>query len=272
LELSAEEQELRQAYSLSLGQIKWLRERKRELGAKFFQEFPANDTEAFLSSGRPVFDMEKLKKILVQLEGKKPMEVRDSGQLKIWKRPIKQKEYVGGADCAEGLLDGDYDCCVILDKETWEEVAELHGRWPAHVFARKCHKLCKEYNEAVLAVERNNHGHSVLNTLWNQMHYPHLYHYRSYDQSGRRRILGWDTNSRSKPLMIDELEAAIREGLMIINDEEFVRECLTYVFDDRGNTCAQTGCHDDRVVARAIALQVAKDLGGRCTAHFVRGA
>jgi len=272
LELSAEERALRQAYSLSLERIKWMRERKRELRGKFPQEFPANDTEAFLSSGRPVFDTDRLKRLLTELETREPIEVRDSGQLKIWKKRVQDREYVAGADCAEGLPEGDYDCCVVLDKETWEEVAELHGRWPAHVFAKKCKELCKEYNEAVLAVERNNHGHSVLNTLRNQLHYPYLYHHRRYDQSGSRTILGWDTNSRSKPVMIDALDEAIREGLIITNDQEFVRECLTYVFDEKGATGAQAGCRDDRVVARAIALQVAKNVGGSCKAGYVRGA
>lgn len=271
LELSEEEIALERAYCLCPEQIKWLRERKRELRGKFPQEFPANDMEAFLSSGRPVFEVEKLKRILVEIEGKKPVDVRESGQLKIWKRPVPGREYVAGADCAEGLPEGDYDCCVVVDKETWEEVAELHGRWPPHVFAKKCLELCREYNEAVLAVERNNHGHSVLNTLRNELHYRYLYHYRQYDQSGTRCILGWDTNSRSKPIMIDDLDAATREGLMVVNDEEFVRECLTYVFDEKGGTGAQAGCRDDRVVARAIALQVAKEIGQACNSTFIRG-
>jgi len=271
LRLSDEEISLQKAYSLSLEQIKWLRERKKELRGKFPQEFPGNDMEAFLSSGRPVFDASKLKEMMVKLERKKPLEVRDSGQLKIWKRPASETEYVAGADCAEGLPEGDYDCCAVLDKKTWEEVAELHGRWPPHVFARKCRDLCREYNNAVLAVERNNHGHSVLNTLRNQLHYQYLYHYRSYDRGGGRRILGWDTNSRSKPVMIDDLDEGLREGLFIVNDEGFVRECLTYVFDEKGGTGAQRGCHDDKVVARAIALQVAKEVGGACNATFVRG-
>jgi hypothetical protein len=272
LKFSEEEMQLREAYSLSMEQIQWFRERRKELGAKFFQEFPGNDMEAFLSSGRPVFDVEALKRLLVLLEGEKPLEVRESGQLKIWKPPVSGREYVAGADCAQGLIDGDYDCCVILDKETWEEVAELHGRWPPHVFAKKCHELCCKYNKAVLAVERNNHGHSVLNTLQNQYYYPYLYHYRSYDRRGGGRVLGWDTNARSKPVMIDDLEASIRERLIVVNDEHFARECLTYVFDDRGGTGAQTGCHDDRVVARAIALQVAKEVGGTCKALFLRKA
>jgi len=270
LKLSGEEMALRKAYSLTLEQIKWLRERRKELGGKFPQEFPGNDAEAFLSLGRPVFDTRKLKKMLVRLAGEKPVEVRDAGQLKIWKKPVGGREYVAGADCAEGLPEGDYDCCVVLDKKTWEETAELHGRWPPHVFARKCRDLCREYNDAVLAVERNNHGHSVLNTLRNQLDYPHLYHYRSYDRGGSRRILGWDTNSRSKPVMIDDLEAALREELIIVNDEAFVRECLTYVFNDKGSTGAQAGCRDDRVVARAIALQAAKEVRGGCKMSYAR--
>jgi len=270
LELTDEEAALREAYSLSPEQIKWLRERRKELGGKFPQEFPGNDTEAFLSSGRPVFDAEKLKRMLVELEGKSPVEVRDSRQLKIWKRPVRGREYVAGADCAEGLAEGDYDCCVVLDKKSWEEVAELHGRWPTHVFAEKCRDLCREYNEAVLAVERNNHGHSVLNTLQHQLGYPYLYRYRGYGGSRSRRVLGWDTNSQSKPIMIGDLEAAIREGLLLVNDEEFVRECLTYVYNDRGGTGAQPGCHDDRVIARAIALVLAKEVEGTCKAMFLR--
>ncbi len=273
LVLSEEEKALREARhgALSLEQIKWMRERRRELRGKFPQEFPANDTEAFLSSGRPVFDTEKLNRLLVQVEGNRPIETRDSGQLRIWKKPIVGREYVAAADCAEGLPDGDYDCCVVLDKETWEEVAELHGRWPPHVFAKKCAELCKQYNEAILAVERNNHGHSVLNTLRNQLSYPYLHHYRRYDQTGARTVLGWDTNSRSKPVMIDGLDEAIREGLMLIHDEEFVKECLTYVFDEKGGTGAQAGCRDDRIVARAIAIQVAKEVGGACNATYMRG-
>ena len=271
LELSLEEQALRQAYSLSLEQVKWMRQRKRELRGKFPQEFPANDAEAFLSSGRPVFDTEILKRLLTKLEANKPIEIRESGDLKIWKKPAFGREYVAGVDCAEGLPDGDYDCCVVLDKETWEEMAELHGRWPAHVFAKKCADLCKEYDEAILAVERNNHGHSVLNTLRNQLGYPYLYHHQGYDHRGTRAILGWDTNSKSKPVMIDGLDEAVRERLIIIHDPEFVRECLTYVYDDKGGTGAQAGCRDDRVIARAIALQVAKTTGSVCKMSSMPG-
>jgi hypothetical protein len=200
------------------------------------------------------------------------VEVQDVGKLRIWKRPVREREYVAGADCAEGIPEGDCDCCVVLDKETWEEVAELNGRWPAHVFAEKCRDLCQEYNNAMLAVERNNHGHSVLNTLRNQLYYTNLYKYRRYDQRGGGSVLGWDTNSRSKPLMIDELDRAIREELLVTHDPEFVRECLTYIYDEKGGTGAQGGCRDDRVVARAIALQVAKEVGCRYSCGFIRGA
>ncbi len=61
---------------------------------------------------------------------------------------------------------------------------------------------------------------------------------------------------KTKPLMIDYLAQALRERSFTDYDATFIRECMTYVTDDNGRTNAQEGCHDDTVMATAIALQM----------------
>jgi hypothetical protein len=63
-----EEVELQKAYNLTLGQLAWRRSKiannfsgDKEL---FKQEFPSNDAEAFLVSGRATFDRDKLSKVM----------------------------------------------------------------------------------------------------------------------------------------------------------------------------------------------------------------
>jgi hypothetical protein len=74
--------------------------------------------------------------------------------------------------------------------------------------------LGRLYREAEVAVESNNHGYAALDALHNTLQYSPLFHYRRYDQSGEAgETLGWPTNARTKPLMLDELAEAIAEGL-----------------------------------------------------------
>ena len=47
----------------------------------------------------------------------------------------------------------------VIDRDSGMQCAELHGHYPPREFALKVMELGKEYNTAMLAVERNNHGH-----------------------------------------------------------------------------------------------------------------
>ena len=271
LALSDEDRALAKAYGLDRAQLKWMLAKRRELRDRFVAEYPANDAEAFLTSVRGVFDADALKALLAKLSGVGPDEVR--GGLTIWRRPEPGREYVIGADVAEGLPDGDASCAVVLDRESGEEVAELHGRWPAHVFAQRLDELGRLYNAALVGVERNNHGHTVLALLSAQHAYPTLYAHRDFYASGSSRSrLGWETNAKTKPVMIDGLAQALAEGFLQVNSVELVKECLTYVYDERGGTGAQAGCRDDRVIAAAIAWQLRKAPRPSVRMSYVTGA
>ncbi len=108
-----------------------------------------------------------------------------------------------------------------------------------------------------LGVERNNHGHSVLNTLHHTCQYSNLYHHKRYDQAGHQsHVLGWPTDQATKPIMVDDFAAAIANGDLLIHSSGLVDECFTFVTTDSGAQEAQAGKHDDRVIAAAIAWQM----------------
>jgi hypothetical protein len=72
----------------------------------------------------------------------------------------------------------------------------------------------------------------------------------------RTAVMGWRTDRKTKPIIINNLQTAIREGDIVDLDITFIRECMTYVRDDQGHTDAQEGMYDDTVMAKAIALQM----------------
>jgi hypothetical protein len=69
---------------------------------------------------------------------------------------------------------------------------------------------------------------------------------------------GWDTNNKTKPIMIQTLAAFISDNHIQINDPNTIDELITFVYDKDGHTGAMGGCYDDRVMALAIALQLFK--------------
>lgn len=234
-------------------QIKWRRDKKRDLKKLFPQEYPENDMEMFISSGLHWFDIEIVRALASKC--KPPVEVREDGALLIWKKPEKGHVYVMGGDVGEGLEKSDFSCACVLDARTCEQVACLCGRWRPEVFGEKAAKLGFEYNTAMIAPEANNHGHSTLNTLFNTVHYPNLYKHVDYDADGEGK-LGWHTNAKTRPLMLNGIKAALIENLIKVNDMEFLSQCQTFQQLSDGGYGAKGGSFDDLVIAWAIAWNV----------------
>jgi len=267
------EYELMHKFELTLEQMNW---RKYTIKNKcqgddmlFMQEYPSTPEEAFISTGRPKFSIRSLKKyIAITKEGTKGFLSADpngntvlineeKGYVTVWQPPEKDKFYCIGADVAEGLVDGDYSCAVVMDSETFDIVAMWHGHIDPDLFGLELIKLGKYYNEAYLGVENNNHGLTTLTTMKRE-EYWNLFFSKSYDKIADTvtQKLGWTTSIRTKPLMIDKLAEFIREFLIGIYSDLIISELLTYIIEDNGKTNAQSGCHDDTVMATAICLQL----------------
>jgi hypothetical protein len=275
-DLTAEERAFKERWKLDDDQMRWRRDKQRDLRERFAEQYPEDDVTCFLASGRCCFNTEALMAIQGRIAAASaPQQVEllrartgdipvSPARLIVWERPVEGRTYVIGADVGEGLAGGDASAACVLDHRHGTQVAELHGRVPPERFAQMLNLLGRWYNRALLAVERNNHGHSVLNTLRNVCGYPNLYYHVRYDPVGKTTpVLGWPTDQATKPILVDDLAAAIAAQQIVIRSSGLVDECLTFVTTDTGSQEAQPGAHDDRVMAVGIAWQARKRMVAR---------
>jgi hypothetical protein len=136
-----------------------------------------------------------------------------------------------------------------------DEVATIRVKIDPDLFAWQLASLGKWYNNAKLIVERNNHGLVTLKFLSDVHIYPDIYSEKILDERSSRsaRKLGFHTTVKSKPLIIDYLKELIREDEIKIRSPKVLDELQTFVNYPNGRMAAQSGSHDDCVMALAIA-------------------
>lgn len=281
-----EEEELVALFSdqglTSNDQLYWRRKKIGTSGLELFQqEYPATAEEAFLSTGRPIFDNLKITKQLKSVskpitlkaveqafDGKTGKELplrvlreHARGELKVYRELDPRESYVIGADVGMGLRqglkgrkDGDPSVAQILDSQM-RQVAMWRGLCHPDVFAKILETLGYHYNSATIAPERNNHG-LVTCVALRDANYPYLYTETTEGtlEPDKDTIkLGFYTSEATKPLIIDKLRALQREDEIEINDETTLKEMKTFVVSENGKMEAEAGTHDDCVMALAIA-------------------
>lgn len=261
LEFTDEEREFRKncldrfGITINHRQMAFRRAKQSELKYLFRQEYPEDDASCFLSSGRSAMDLFFLSQLLTK--SKLTPTIQDDGYLKIWKRKDNHGRYACGADTSEGV-SGDYCVASMFDRRTMEQVAVLRGRWKPFEFANKLDEFMRMYERPggifpQLAVERNNHGHAVLLQLHEHLNYPNLYVHTD-------EKLGWLTDRISRPVMLDTFIDGVETNTVRLLDPTTIQECLTLVEED-GKIQAETGKHDDCVIASAIAVQLCVKMG-----------
>lgn len=243
---SEEECALVAAHGLTREQIAFRRRLERQFGVLARQEYPESADDCFLASGNCVFDVEAIDRRLRDVP--LPVERRWGGALEIWLLPMTEREYLVAVDPAGGGSGGDYAAMQVLDTETGLQCAEFQGRCGLMELAERAAALAREYNGALLAVERNNHGSGVIAYLKGVMKYPRL-----YQQDGEA---GWLTTALSRPEVLRHVERLVVESAECVMSARLLREMKTFVRDARGRTGAAEGQHDDLVMAMGIGLAV----------------
>ena len=284
--LTSEERNLIRQFGVTLEQIAW---RRWAIQAKcegseerFRQEYPATAEEAFLTSGRPRFDMISLGRQTAQREvptgrlevihrgvsSRIEFVVRPDGRgpLRIWRRPEKGREYVIGADTAEGIdagegrgtSDPDYSVAQVLERDTGEQVAVFRERVTPAVFGEWLAALGEYYNWAFLVPEANSSGLATIEDLVKRDYPGHRIYCRDRLADDRRpaklQEIGFRTTAVSKPQLISLLDRALLEHSIMIYDHVTLAELRTFVYTAQGRQEADQGYHDDCVIALALAV------------------
>ena len=230
------------------------------------RKFAQNYSLEFLTSGRSVFDAETLRKQrknilkvgdVVKLHDGTEHIVREEEGFRIYKPPRRDGVYVLGNDNAEGVIGGDYSVITIFDRSNGEEVGFWRGHTPPDKLAKILNKWGRFYNNALAVVECEAHGNVVLNCL-KQLLYPSIYFRPAkFDTMSNpwSEKMGWKTTKLTRPILVDDFEQAVRDGLLTLHSKETVDEMTVFVFNNANNMEALEGYFDDGIFSAGLAYQ-----------------
>tara|TARA_R110000744_G_scaffold52108_6_gene111838 strand:- start:1044 stop:2627 length:1584 start_codon:yes stop_codon:yes gene_type:complete len=215
----------------------------------------------FNTSGETVIAPECLEWMLSKTEEPKYRTGHDRN-FWIWEEFDPTCNYLMVADVARG--DGaDYSTFHIIKLETLEVIGEYQGKPTIDMYAGMLNQVGREFGNAMLVVENNNIGFSVLDKLIDYG-YPNLYHsvkstHEFIEQHQAERLTntvpGFTTSMKTRPLIVAKLEEFIRNKLITVRSTRVVNEMKTFIWKN-GKPQAMKGYHDDLIMALAIACWV----------------
>lgn len=241
-------QDLAQQYELDKYQTNWAAATYATRCAAnwntFLQEYPPEAHLAFISSGKKFFN-------------RVYPHAKPTPGYHQYVEPQKYRCYVMGVDVASGSEHGDYSCFVTLDctdKKKPIMVSTLYSRMSPSEFTERIEHEAKKYG-ALVCVEANSYGLSVIEGLVAR-EYVNLYRRVKYDKATNRwtENLGFHTTRSTRAILIARLQEYISREWLIPSDETLKAEMNTFVFNKSGKPEADSGHHDDMVIATALAL------------------
>lgn len=236
----------------------------------FMQEYPATPAEAFLSTGRNVFPLNKVEECYFPLKGHRGTLVEDqrgrikwvpdpSGNLTVFKKPSTNKRtdlYFVAGDPTKTVM-GDPACMQVLNRQTLEQVAVWHGHTDPINFGKEMMMVGRWYHDAMLCPEVEGGGQATIATILTA-NYPNLWMHRWPDKapgqvSGTQ--YGWSSNFQRKSWAIGRLKYLLAETSTIFHDRETYNQLRSYVTKDNGEmgNAGKSG-HDDAVMAYGIGV------------------
>lgn len=280
-----EEQALAETFALDNEQLAW-RRWCIQVGCggdlnKFHQEYPATPDEAFIATGACVFNKDQIVLRRKQVEdtqwqrgrfriqydvllhiGSFVWEEDPKGPLRIRVHPQDGVPYVIGADTAG--TGSDFFAAHVLDNRTGEQVAVLHHQFGERAFSEQLYCLGMYYNVALIGVEVNYSTYPQL--CLEELGYSRFYVRQRLDTFTGQLVdaFGFETTTKSRPLIIDGLKDVAKGALESIHDYDTLGEMLTFVYDENWKPQAEEGEHDDLVMSLAIAhyIRSQQDVSG----------
>jgi hypothetical protein len=229
LDLTGEEQALRERHNLTIEQIAWRRAKQRELKHLFLQEYPEDPMTCFLLSGRGYFG-----NVEHCFTAQRPL------------APSPDHLYVAGLDFAQSQ---DYTVLVIVDATAKQMVDMVRvNRLTWKEMRRRCLLACKQWGVKTLIGEANSMGTTNTEALIDEAH----------DMRINTQIVSFMTTHDSKAGIMAELHSALHEGgLGLLDYPELKQELRAYEATQTKTGLwslnAPDGMHDDTVIALALA-------------------
>lgn len=245
------------------------------------QEYPCFPGEAFLASGRPVFNVETVQKRIYELQEHyksnpykegyfsyewNNAEVRDYIKddtikfiedkqrpfVRLYKDPAEGIPYVIGGDTkGEGK---DFFAGTVLDNTTGKRTATIHMQVSdSKPYTWQMYCMGRYFNTALVSIEINFNTAPIEELQ--RLKYNKQYVRRKYDNFTKQteKKFGWKTDGNTRPLIIDKEIDIINNHVDLFMDIPTLQEALTFVYDDENRPDALSGKHDDLLISDMIA-------------------
>lgn len=200
------------------------------------------------------------------------------GFLKVWALPQKtnqriSRRYLVIVDVGGRGKKADFSDILVIDRY-WmmyggspEIVAEWHGHIDHDLLAWKAVQIAAFYDNAYLVIESNTIETKDNDTdgdqselIFNQISfYSNLYVRKASEAKIAKGITteyGFHTNRKTKPVIITNMVACVRDHTYIERNIDAIAECSVYQKTEGGKFEAAEGYHDDMVMVRAIGLWI----------------
>jgi len=185
------------------------------------------------------------------------------GRMRVFQEPGPGLSYAIGVDVATGR-GRDYSAAYVIRLDEPCFVCELHGKLDPDLFAEQLHFLGRWYENALMAIETGGgFGDAVIVPLrdgkGSRPPYPRLYKHILETRPDLPTVkpFGFPMNVKTRPLLLSQIERAIRERSLPWLPKLLLDECLTFSLQDTlPSPRALEGCNDDCVFAAAIALDL----------------
>lgn len=201
-----------------------------------------------IKTGSFIYDYDGLKVTNIKWKNEK------DGFIKLYELPKENYPYVVSGDTAgEG---SDYFIGQVLDNTNGRQVAVLRKEFDADEYTRQMYCLGKYYNNALVGIESNFDTFPIkeIERIGYKKQYVRI---KEDTYTGKTaKAYGFRTDRITRPLILSELQAIVNDHIENINDKETLEEMLVFVRNEKGRPEAQEGCHDDLVMALAIAYYI----------------
>lgn len=201
----------------------------------------------YIKNGSPVFlDEERANLVVLH-----PIEERNGVK---YFRPLAGETGYMGLDLANGRVGGDYTVLKVRN-EKGELLCEYRGWIAQDLLPHIVDQVVQELKE-VFIVPESNMALAFLIACKPFDWYSYIYRQQALDKITNKEseILGWNTNEKTKLLMITGLKEYMRAGPYEVSEVD-KEEIDHYYHDEKGGMNAISPYHDDTVIADALSIQ-----------------